>query len=124
MQVCHYSIPYNSFSNNAGLPSRCTSSESSRSAHGSISHASTKKRPREGSDGNEGSEYPGIPPKKGRKREFHDGDPCGPCTVWTMTGCDERVKEKHKYQPIMRHPMEKAPEFSSYLSCEGVKVVA
>ena len=120
----NYSIPYNSFgggSNNSGLPSRCA--ESTRSAHGSTSHASTNKRPREGTDGNEGSEYPGSPPRKGRKKEFHDGDPCGPCTIWTMTGCDERGREKHKHQPIMRHPMDKAPEFSSYLSCEGVEIV-
>ena len=40
-----------------------------------------------------------------------------------MTECDERVREKHKQQPIMRHSMDKAPEFSDYLSCEGVKIV-
>ena len=40
-----------------------------------------------------------------------------------MTGCDERVREKRKYQPIMRHPMDEAPEFSSYLSFEGVEIV-
>ena len=115
----NYSIPYNSFSggsNNAGLPYHSTSSASSRSAHGSTSHVGKNKRTRQGSDENEGSEYPGSPPRKGRKREFHDGDPCGPCSVWIMTGCDERVKEKHKHQPIMRHPIDKA-------SCEGVQIV-
>jgi hypothetical protein len=51
-------------------------------------------QPKQGSDGNEGSEYPGSPPGNGHKREFHEGAPCGPCTVWTMSGCDERVRGK------------------------------
>ena len=84
-------------------------------------HANTNRRPIEESDENKSSEYRGSPPRRGRKREFHDGDLCGPCTVWTMAGCDKRLKDKHKQQPIMRHPMDKAPEFSDYLSC--VKIV-
>ena len=34
-----------------------------------------------------------------------------------------KVREKHKHQPIEQHPMDKAPEFSSSLSCEGVVIV-
>ena len=56
------------------------------------------------------------PPKRTRKGKFHDGHHCGPCTVWIQTGSEDRY---HTMTDRVRHPGDKAIDFTEYLSMGG-----
>ena len=60
------------------------------------------------------------PPKQGRKSKFHDGHYCGPCTVWIQTGSKDKLKRYHTMSDRVRHPGDKATEFTEYLSMGGL----
>ena len=64
-----------------------------------------------------------IPPsKRGRKsKHISDKHKCGSCTVWLQTGSNEKLLEYHNMsRGRVRHPGDKAVEFSMFLSCNGV----
>ena len=60
------------------------------------------------------------PPKRGRKSKSHDGHHCGPCTVWIQTGSEDKLKRYHIMSDRVRHPGDKAAEFTEYLNMGGL----
>ena len=56
----------------------------------------------------------GKNPKRGRPRKSDTEHICGPCSVWVQTGSNPDLLTDHS--GVMRHPGDKAAEFSKYLS--------
>ena len=60
------------------------------------------------------------PPKRGRKCSMGDEHRCGSCTVWLQTGSNENLQKYHKMnRGRVRHPGDRAIDFSIFLSCNG-----
>ena len=83
--------------------------------------APTLKRPRTVDKENvsHGDNMP--PPKRGRhSKNRDDGHKCGSCTVWLQTGSNDKLAKYHNMGVgRVRHPGDKAVQFSTYLSCNG-----
>ena len=80
-----------------------------------------RKRPRSMGKENacQGDNIP--PPKRGRKcKSIGDEHRCGSCTVWLQTGSNDKLLKYHNMNKgRVRHPGDRAVEFSVFLSCNG-----
>ena len=83
---------------------------------------STSKRPITNNLGKENSccdDNP-PPPKRGRKSGKDSGHRCGSCTVWLQTGGNKDLEKYHNMAiGRVRHPGDRAIEFSNFVSCNG-----
>ena len=59
------------------------------------------------------------PPPKRRCKVAVDKHSCGPCTVWIQTGSNPEQLRHHNMRSRIRHPGDKAFQFSLYLSCNN-----
>ena len=60
-----------------------------------------------------------APPPKRKCKAVDDRHTCGPCTVWIQTGSKPEQKRHHNMRSRIRHPGDKAFQFTLYLSCNS-----
>ena len=85
-----------------------------------VNHIKKIKRPRSIGKENacQGDNIP--PPKRGCKNKSIDKHRCGSCTVWLQTGSNKELLKYNMAKGRVRHPGDRAVEFSIFLSCNGI----